>query len=73
MNNHHKLATQVELNHFYTHLFSKLEEKDFFRVPEKKEQMSSKIRNLFSRIDKMSQIELQTLRGIVTVLTSDKD
>lgn len=73
LNNHHTLATQVELNHFYTHLFSKLEEKDFFRVPEKKEQMSSKIRNLFSRIDKMSQIELQTLRGIVTVLTSDKD
>ena len=32
----------------------------------------NKIRNLFSRIDKISQIELQTLRGIITVLTSDK-
>ena len=34
--------------------------------------MTNKIRNLFSRIDKISQIELQTLRGIITVLTSDK-
>jgi len=67
-----QLASQAELNYFYEHLFTKLDEKGFFRVPEKKQQMSNKIRNLFSRIDKISQIELQTLRGIVTVLTSDK-
>ena len=67
-----KLASQAELNYFYEHLFLKLEEKGFFRVPEKKGHMTNKIRNLFSRIDKISQIELQTLRGIITVLTSDK-
>lgn len=68
-----QLASQDELHYFYEHLFSKLEKKDFFRVPEKKEQMSNKIRNLFSRIDKLSQSELQTLRGIITVLTSEEN
>lgn len=72
LKNDYKLASQAELNYFYEHLFSKLEEKGFFRVPEKKEHMTQKIRNLFSRIDKISQAELQTLRGIVTVLTSNK-
>jgi len=73
LNNTHKLATQAELNYFYSHLFSKLEEKNFFRVPEKKEHMTNKIRNLFSRIDKLSQVELQILRGIITVLADDKN
>ncbi|MFK7968598.1 MAG: RNA methyltransferase [Rickettsiaceae bacterium] len=72
LDNSYKLASQAELNYFYEHLFSKLDEKGFFRVAEKKKQMGNKIRNLFSRIDKISQVELQTLRGIVTVLTSEK-
>lgn len=66
------LASQGEMNYFYDHLFSNLEKKDFFRVKEKKKHVIAKIKNLFSRIDKISQLELQTLRGIVTVLTSNK-
>ena len=73
LNNIYKLASQNDLHYFYEHLFCKLEEKGFFRMPEKKEQMSNKIKNLFSRIDKLSQVELQILRGIITVLTSDKN
>jgi tRNA C32,U32 (ribose-2'-O)-methylase TrmJ len=73
LNNAHKLATCAELNYFYSHLFSKLEEKNFLRMPEKKEHMTNKIRNLFSRIDKLSQVELQILRGIITVLDDDKN
>ncbi len=68
LNNDHKLASQAQLHYFYDHLFCRLEEKGFFRVPEKKKQMSSKIKNIFSRVDKLSQTELQILRGIITLL-----
>lgn len=70
LKNKQLLASREQLEHFYEHLFSCLEQKQFFRVPEKKEHMSNKIRNLLTRIDKISESELQTLRGIITVLTS---
>ncbi len=66
------LARNDELEYFYEHLFNSLEERKFFRVPEKKEQMSLKIRNIFARIDNLSKTELQTLRGIITVLSEKK-
>jgi len=72
LNNTQELATKSELNHFCQHLLLILEEKNFFRVPEKKEQMSNKIKNLFSRIDKLSQSELNILRGIITTLNDSK-
>jgi tRNA/rRNA methyltransferase len=65
-------ASMAELEHFYDRLFMELDRRKFFRVPEKKEHMSQKIRNLFSRIDNLSKSELQTLRGIVTVLTKNE-
>jgi tRNA/rRNA methyltransferase len=65
-------ASMAELEHFYDRLFMELDRRKFFRVPEKKEYMSQKIRNLFSRIDNLSKSELQTLRGIVTVLTKNE-
>ena len=69
LNNIHKLANSAQLEHFYNHLFEVLGSREFFRVPEKKEQMSQKIRNIFAKIDNLSQSELQTLRGIITVLS----
>ncbi len=66
------LARNDELEYFYEHLFNSLEERKFFRVPEKREQMSLKIRNIFARIDNLSKTELQTLRGIITVLSEKK-
>jgi len=66
------LAGNDELEYFYEHLFNSLEERKFFRVPEKREKMSLKIRNIFARIDKLSKTELQTLRGIITVLSGKK-
>lgn len=63
------LATNEELEYFYTHLFDLLEERKFFRLPKKRERMSLKIRNIFARIPNLSQSELQTLRGIMTVLS----
>jgi len=69
LNNIHKLANSAQLEHFYNHLFEVLGSREFFRVPEKKEQMSQKIRNIFAKIDNLSQSELQTLWGIITVLS----
>ena len=66
------LAGNDELEYFYEHLFNSLEERKFFRVPEKREKMSLKIRNIFARIDNLSKTELQTLRGIITVLSEKK-
>lgn len=66
-------ASLSELEHFYDHLFTELDKRNFFRMPEKKEQMSKKIRNLFSRIDNLSKSELQILRGIITVLTKNEN
>lgn len=72
LNNTQELANMSDLNHFCQHLLSMLENKRFFRVPEKKEQISHKIRNLFSRIDKLSKSELNILRGIITALDDNK-
>ncbi len=72
VNNTQILARNDELEYFYEHLFNILEERKFFRVPEKREQMSLKIRNIFARINNLSQSELQTLRGIIKVLSGKK-
>ena len=72
LNNYHKLAISAELNHFYNHLFCALENRKFFKTNEKKEQISQKIRNIFIRINNLSKSELQTLRGIISVLTKNK-
>ncbi|MDG1436241.1 MAG: RNA methyltransferase [Rickettsiaceae bacterium] len=72
LQNIQKIATQGDLEYFYQHLFEELDEKKFFRVPEKREHMALKIRNLFAKIDHLSQTELQILRGIVTVLSNKK-
>lgn len=63
---------QSEINFFYEQLFTKLSDKGFFRVLGKEPLMSGKIRNIFNRIDKLSKSELQTLYGIMSVLSSDK-
>lgn len=69
LNNSQKFASREELNYFFDHLFASLEDKKFFRTIEKQEHMKHKIRNLFTRIDNLSQSELQILHGIVTVLS----
>lgn len=67
-----ELAKNEELEYFYAHLFDVLEDRKFFRMPEKREKMSLKIRNIFARINNLSRSELQTLRGIVAVLSGKK-
>ncbi len=63
------LATRGELEYFFEHLFAELDKHKFFKLPEKYPHMTQNIRNIFTRIDKLSKNELQTLRGIVSNLT----
>ncbi|MFK7973457.1 MAG: RNA methyltransferase [Rickettsiaceae bacterium] len=71
LNNKQKMATHSELEHFYLHLFTELENRQFFKGTEKKVQISQKIRNLFTRIESLSQSELQLLRGITATLSKN--
>lgn len=71
VNNLQTLASRQELGYFFEHLFSELDrKKTFFKVPEKRENMTQNIMNIFTRIDKLSKSELQTLRGIISSLSS---
>lgn len=70
MINEQPLASRGELEYFFEHLFTELHNKNFFKVPEKTPQMTQNIRNIFTRIDKLSKTEIQTLRGIINTLSS---
>ncbi len=70
LDNAQELATQNEMEYFYKHLFTELDHKNFFRTSDKRKVMNLKIRNLFSRIDNLSKKELQTLRGIISILSN---
>jgi len=72
LDNVQTLATKAELEYFYQHLFAELEDRDFFKTEDKREQMSIKIRNLFAKIENFSHTELQTLRGIISSLSDTK-
>lgn len=63
------LASSIEREYFFAHLFDLLQEQNFFRNSNKKEDMILKIRNIFARINNLSQNEVQTLRGIITALS----
>lgn len=63
------LAQKGDIDHFCRDLIERLDEKSFFRMPEKKTYVSKKIINLFNKIEDLSFNELQILRGIVKVLS----
>lgn len=68
LSNSQELASKEELEFFFAHLIGELEDKSFFKVPEKKPIMTQNIRAIFNRIDNLSKSEIQTLRGIVSSL-----
>ncbi|MDF2965219.1 MAG: tRNA/rRNA methyltransferase [Rickettsiaceae bacterium] len=70
--NKQELATKLEVEYFFEHLFSELDKTPFFRNPEKKHHMTLNIRNIFTRIEQLSHNEVQSLRGIITALTRKK-
>ena len=71
--NNMNLAKKEELEYFYDHLFGQLDRKNFFKVPEQRLQISQRIKDIFARIDDLSNTEVQTLRGVVKVLSKEKE
>lgn len=71
ISNEQKLATRGDLGYFFQHLFTELDKKNFFKIAEKKPLMTQNIMNIFTRIDKLSISELQTLRGIINTLANN--
>jgi tRNA/rRNA methyltransferase len=63
----YKLASQAELNGFFTHMEELLDKANFYSVPEKKPRMQHNIRSIFLRSPLTSQ-EVRTLRGILTAV-----
>lgn len=68
LSNSQELGTKEELEYFFEHLISSLDEKNFFKVAEKKPIMTQNLRAIFNRIDNLSKSEINTLRGIVSCL-----
>lgn len=60
------LCTKEQLSHFFNHLESLLEKNSFFKLQQKQQTMMRNIKNIFTRIPKLSANELQTLRGILS-------
>lgn len=70
LSNFQELAEVAKLDYFYNYMFSELEQSKFFRVLEKKDLMMQRIRNIYARIDRLSNSELQILHGIVAALAN---
>jgi tRNA/rRNA methyltransferase len=62
------LCNKQELDSFFQDLASGLDNAGFFKVAEKREHMLQNIKNIYSRIDKLSKSEVNTLRGILVAL-----
>ncbi len=65
------LATKGEVDYLLKSLIEELDKKGFFKVQDKKPEMVKNITNIFSRIDKLSKTEVQTLTGIVKDLSRE--
>ncbi len=61
-------GNQNELMHFFDHIEKELENRGFFQPEEKMPKMKQNLRNIFHRAD-LSDREIATLRGVVTVLS----
>lgn len=66
--NNQNFASKSELDYFLQNLFSSLEETKFFKVDEKKKIMKQNMAAIFSRIDKLSKSEVNSLIGMVNSL-----
>jgi tRNA/rRNA methyltransferase len=64
--NDQELCTKNEMNYFIDHLVRALDDISFFKPVEKRSYMVQNITNIFTRIEKLSHNEIQTLRGIVS-------
>ena len=66
------VASHQEINDFFEHLESELDDCGFLYPLEKRARMVRNIRNIFSRVG-LSDQEVKTLRGIVSGLSNPRD
>ena len=62
------LATQSEINALFMHMEEELEQRGYFRFPDKKERMRHNLHNIFLR-NNLTSSEVRTLHKIITDLT----
>lgn len=70
--NNQNLASKQDILYLLDHLFTELDSTYFFKTPEKRKNMILNITNIFTRIDKLSYNEVQTLRGVISSLSKNK-
>ena len=66
--NQQELCSKKDLECFFEDLISSLQPRGFFQVEEKQAHMIQNIKNIYTRIDKLSVTEVKTLRGILVAL-----
>ena len=62
------LCSKQDLEFFIQDLVASLDTTGFFQVASKKDHMVQNIKNIYTRIDKLSVSEVKTLRGILVAL-----
>lgn len=65
------LATNGEREIFFNHLFSALENSNFFKSDSSKKSMMTILRNIFMKIENLSSSELNALHGLVSLVSKD--
>ncbi len=63
------LCSKQDLEQFFDHLITSLEQKGFFKVDSKRQHMIQNVKNIFSRMESLSTQEINTLRGIIVALS----
>ncbi len=72
LNNKSPFVSKEELQGFFNHLESMLDNVDFWKVPEKKEKMWMNLQNIFTR-NNLTEQEVRTLRGVIAELYRSKN
>ena len=61
-------ATKSEMDMFLTHLETLLQERDYFKIADKKPRMLRNLTNIFTR-NALTAQEIRTLHGVLNALT----
>lgn len=71
LNNKSNLAKKEEITNFLDFLERKLDESDFWKVPEKKQKMLNNLQNIFTRAS-LTEQEVRTLHGVIAELHKNR-
>lgn len=69
LQNEQQLCTKGDVEGLLQHMYSELDAAGFFEAEHKRQSVQINIRNIFTRVDKLSKPEVQMLRGIISKLT----